>query len=333
MLRNKEVRSLLLIVCSITILLTLAAAWYDPVAAGFVLLAAALIITFGFLYTRRRYRELERLAAYLRQITSGDYALDVRDHEEGELSILRSEIYKVTVKLSEHSAQLQQDKLQLTAAISDISHQLKTPLTSMLVMVDLLSDDKLPPDRRTEFTRNISVQLERMEWLISSLLKLSKIDAGTVYFRRDVVEVKPLIHQALEPLLIPLDIKGVSLDIQGDPSVSFIGDGKWTAEALINMVKNAAEHTPEGGTIRLAFAENALYTEIVITDSGPGIPAEDMPYIFKRFYRGKHASEDSIGIGLAMAHSIIASQHGTIDAESQIGIGTTFRIKFYKRSD
>src|SRR5690606_29324252 len=252
MLRNKEVRSLLLIVSTITILLTLAAAWYDPAAAGFVLLAAALIITVGFLYTRRRYQELERLAAYLRQITSGDYDLDVRDHEEGELSILKSEIYKVTVKLSEHSAQLQRDKLQLTAAISDISHQLKTPLTSMLVMVDLLSDDKLPPDRRTEFTRNISVQLERMEWLISSLLKLSKIDAGTVYFRRDVVEVKPLIDQALEPLLIPLDIKGVSLDIEGDPSVSFIGDRKWTAEALINIVKNAAEHTPEGGTIRLA---------------------------------------------------------------------------------
>lgn len=283
------------------------------------------------LLTKWRYSEIERLSHYLRQISSGDLSLDVRDNYEGELSILKSEIYKVTRMLSEQRFELQQDKINLTNAISDISHQLKTPLTSMMVMTDLLSNSDLPEEKRSEFTHHIQKQIERIEWLVSSLLKLSKIDAGTVSFKKDTLLVGKLIEKALAPLLIPMDIKQQSIIIHGDDNVSFVGDLNWTVEALVNILKNCVEHTPESGNISISYAENALFTEIIMTDSGKGIPKEELPYLFHRFYKGKNASEDSIGIGLAMAHRIVTSQNGAIEVSSVVNQGTTFHLKFYKQ--
>ncbi len=296
----------------------------------FVFLISTLLIMCSLLFTRWRYQEIEKLSGYLRKISSGDYSLDVRDNYEGELSILKSDIYKVTLKLSEHSALLQEDKVKLTNAISDISHQLKTPLTSMMVMADLLRDAKLEDSKRAEFTNNIRVQLERIEWLVSSLLKLSKIDAGTVLFKKDKIYVAELIERAIQPVLVPMDIKEQNVKISGEKEVSFLGDFNWTAEALLNILKNCVEHTQHGGTISITFSENALFTEFIISDNGKGIGKEDLPYIFKRFYKGKNAGEDSVGIGLAMAYSIIKNQQGDIEVKSEIGTGTTFMIKFYK---
>jgi signal transduction histidine kinase len=201
----------------------------------------------------------------------------------------------------------------------------------MLVMADLLSDSKLPEAKRSEFTHKIVLQLERIDWLVSSLLKLSKIDAGTAVFKKELVRVPELLEKAIEPLLIPMDIKEQSISLKGEESVSFIGDLKWSQEAFINILKNCVEHTPAGGSIDVSYTENALFTEIVIADNGSGIPKEDLPYIFKRFYKGKNAGDDSVGIGLAMAHSIISSQNGIIEVKSQEGEGTKFTIKFYKQ--
>jgi signal transduction histidine kinase len=331
MLRNQEIRWLVLTSCVISIVSVIAAYFLTPHAVILIVLTSALLIGCNLLFTHLRYREIEKLSSYLRQISNGNYALDVRDNHEGELSILKTDIYKVTLMLSEHSTLLLQDKIRLTDAISDISHQLKTPLTSMMVMSDLLSDPQLPDYRRVEFTRNIRVQLERIEWLIASLLKISRIDAGTVAFKKDKVMAKKLIHQALEPVLIPMDIKEQTVLVQGEDTVSFVGDLNWTAEALINILKNAVEHTPTGGRITISFSENVLYTEIIIEDNGEGIVKEDLRYIFKRFYKGKNASEGSIGIGLAMAYSIITSQNGDITVKSVQGEGTQFHIKFYKQ--
>lgn len=331
MLRNREIRLLLLTIIGITIVAVGVAILFISVSVALLLLSTHLLFIIIFLlFTRWRYRQIELLSDYLRQIAGGDYSLDVRDNEEGELSILKNDIYKMTLMLSEHSSLLQEDKLHLMDAISDISHQLKTPLSSMLIMVDLLADPGLPKHKRMEFTRNLSIQLKRIEWLISSLLKLSKIDAGTVHFKQEPVQVEKLVHKALEPLLIPMDIKEQTIIIQGETSVSFTGDFNWTTEAIINILKNSVEHTTDGGTITITFAENPLFTEIVISDNGEGIAKGDLPYIFKRFYKGKQASEGSIGIGLALAHSIITSQNGTIDVESELDRGTTFRIKFFK---
>ncbi|OCT15450.1 two-component sensor histidine kinase [Paenibacillus pectinilyticus] len=331
MLRNREIRFVLLVMCTISLLLLLSAAFFSISSVILVLLTSVLLIGCSLIFTRMRYLEIEKLSSYMRQISSGDYSLDVRDNREGEFSILKNTIYKVTVMLSEQRTLLQKDKTHLTDAISDISHQLKTPLTSMMVMADLLDDTHLPETKRAEFTRNIRIQLERLEWLVTSLLKLSKIDAGTVHFKNDHVIVVKLIQKALQPVLIPIDIKEQTVTITGDDNVAFVGDLNWAAEAVINILKNAVEHTDSGGSIAIAFSENPLYTEIVIRDTGKGIPRDEIPFIFKRFYKGKYAGESSIGIGLSMAHSIITKQNGTIDVQSEIHKGTQFRIRIYKQ--
>ncbi len=332
LLRNREFQIFLLFLLFISgIGCTLATIFVSIVAASLVLGVSLLLIICMLLFTKWRYRELEKLSGYLQRIANGDFHLDVRDNYEGELSLLKSNIYKVTKMLSEQGSVLQEDKEKLTNAISDISHQLKTPLTSMMVMADLLRDEHLDDKKRGEFTRNIQLQLERMEWLVSSLLKLSKIDAGTIFFKKEKIPVHALIERAVEPLLVPIDIKMQQLSIAGEEQATFTGDFNWTVEALINIIKNCVEHTEEEGKITISFSENALYTEITISDNGKGIPKEELPYIFKRFYKGRNASDDTVGIGLAMAHSIITGQQGDIEVKSEPNVGTTFQIKFYKR--
>ncbi|MFS0882633.1 sensor histidine kinase [Metabacillus niabensis] len=332
MLRNREIQLFLLLQLLISVAATVITAIFFPIQAALILfITAASLMLVSFYFTKWRYREIEKLSSYLRKITNGDYSLDIRDNAEGELSILKNDIFKVTLMLSEQSSYLQQDKVRLTDAISDISHQLKTPLTSMVVMADLLSNPNLDPTKRKEFTHNIQVQLERIEWLVSSLLKIAKIDADIVQFKKEKVPANILVQHALQSVLIPMDIKQLSLEISGDETVTFQVDLNWTVEALINIFKNCIEHTDEGGAISISFTENALYTELTIEDTGKGIAKEDLPYIFKRFYKGKNAGEESVGIGLALSYSIIKNQQGDIEVKSEIEKGTTFRIKFYKQ--
>ncbi|WP_236898651.1 sensor histidine kinase [Clostridium beijerinckii] len=330
MIRNREVRVYFIIAFIVS---TIAAAciFFLNVLAGIISFIAFIILfVSSFWFIKREYGELEKLSGYLRRICNGEYSLDIRDNEEGELSILKNEIYKVTLMLSKQGELLKKEKMQLADAISDISHQLKTPLTSMRVMSDLLSNNDLEAEKRIEFTNNIEMQLDRMQWLLTSLLKLSKIDAGTVSFKKDRVAVSELIRKSTEPLLIPIEIKNQTLVIEGGSKVSFIGDLYWTTEALINIIKNCIEHTGEDGRISIFFDENPLFTEIKILDNGSGIEKEDLPYIFKRFYKGKNAGEDSVGIGLAMAKTIVTSQNGDINVSSRKNEGTCFIIKFYK---
>lgn len=331
MWRNREIRQQITAMIVVAAVLTGTAFLLKPVF-GLLCLAASIVmicVEWGFL--RKRYGEIERLAEALRMICAGETDLDVRDNEEGELSILKSEIYKVTRTLSEQGKLYKTDQERLAAAIADISHQLKTPLTSMTLMADLLRQETLEPEQRETFTKRIQTQVSRMDWLLSSLLKLSKIDAGTAVFEVEKVLVTDLIEQAMEPVIIPMDIKNQTVSVEGEPGVSFKGDLSWTAEAVLNVMKNCVEHTPENGHLDVAFSENPLYTEIEISDNGKGIAKEDLPYIFKRFYRGRNASKDSAGIGLAMAESIVKRQNGELTVSSEEGKGSTFRFRFYKR--
>ncbi|MDD3173239.1 MAG: HAMP domain-containing sensor histidine kinase [Herbinix sp.] len=331
MLRNREYRTMLIIMFFILITGTVIACIIDPAMGIVLLISGLLLIGTSVLFTRHRYQDIEQLSGYLRRIYGGEYTLDLRDNMEGELSILKNEIYKMTLILSKQTELLKTEKEQLANAISDISHQLKTPLTSMMVMTDLLNNDNLSPDKRKEFTKNLELQLERMEWLLTSLLKLSKIDAGTVHFKKEQILLHKLLQLAMKPLLIPMELKEQKLIIEGVTTISFVGDLNWTVEAIINIVKNCIEHTQIGGEISINYNENPIYVEIVISDNGSGIGKEDLPFIFKRFYKGKNASEDSVGIGLAMAKSIIASQNGDISVISKKKQGTSFSIKFYKQ--
>jgi signal transduction histidine kinase len=322
---------MLFLLLGVTILGTGIGFLVDPRMGTGIGLTSGLLSFISLWMTKRRYSDMKELSGYLRRIYSGDYSLDIRDSVEGELSILKNEIYKVTLILSKQADQLLAEKEQLANAISDISHQLKTPLTSMTVMADLLSSEGLEPDKRKEFTKTLDTQLERMEWLLTSLLKLSKIDAGTINFKKEQVIAAELVDKALKPLLIVMELKDQKLVVEDEGKVTFLGDCNWSAEALINILKNCIEHTPEGGTIMIQTEDNPIYTGIIITDNGRGIAKEDLPYIFKRFYKGKNAGEESVGIGLAMAKSIVEKQNGDITVTSQPTIGSRFVIKFYKQ--
>jgi len=283
-------------------------------------------------FTWNRYRLIRKLAEYVRDISSGNYALDVRDNVEGELSILKNEIYKVTSKLAEQSSALKEDKIHLVDSISDISHQLKTPLTSMTMMADFLASSDLPEAKREEFSTVLLRQLERIDWLVSSLLKLSKIDAGSVHFVKEQMTVQSFIKYVLERIQKNERTKEINIVVDGEADALISCDKNWTAEAFINVINNCMEHSPRGEMVEIRWKTNALYTQINVQDHGPGISIKERTQIFNRFFKGEHASEDSVGIGLAMAHTIITNQQGSIEIDSEIGKGTTFIITLYHPS-
>ena len=329
MMRNRVYKVTMLLMGSL-LLINSMGAWMINKKAGLLATSIGiLIVCLEICVNIKRYKEVQALSSYLYRICEGEYTLDIRDNEEGELSILKNEIYKMTVRMAEQAELLKKDKRYLADAISDISHQLKTPLTSMMVMTELLENHNLDREKRVLFTKKIKKQLERIEWLVGSLLKLSKIDAGTIQFKKEKVSVKALITSSVEPLLIPMELKEQELIVSGAESY-FTGDFNWSREALVNIIKNCVEHTPIDGEIHVNYLENPLYTEVCIMDNGEGIDQEDLPNIFKRFYKGSNADSESVGIGLAMARSIILAQNGDIKVESEKGKGTTFKLRFYK---
>jgi signal transduction histidine kinase len=291
------------------------------VCAGFILLLVR--------YQRSVSTQATGLSTYLRRIDAGDYSLDVRDNDEGSFSLLKNDFYKVTIRLREQAELLEKDKTALSNLITDISHQIKTPLTSLGVLTDLLAEDPPEADRHV-FVDRLRVQLGRIQWLMATLLKLARLDAGTTALKSEPVDIRRLIERALEPLHIPIEIKRQHLEIHGEAEASFTGDLNWSAEALTNVVKNCIEHTPEGGKIEINYSANTLYTEIIVSDDGEGIASRDLPNIFNRFYRGERADENSVGIGLSLAKAIFTAQGGDISVRSQPGVGTSFNIRVFR---
>jgi signal transduction histidine kinase len=326
MLRNKEMILFLLGAAVITI----AAAFICQFAGmpGIVCAGGCLCIGVLFaVYTLRRYRDIARLNTYLEKLSHGNETLDVCDNAEGELSILKSEIYKVTITLKEQTDTLTKDKRELANALADISHQLKTPLTALGVMTDLLDNDGLPPENRQEFLANIRMSINRMEWLVLTLLKIARLDAGAVDLKQEQTLLSRLIERAISPLLIPIEIKEQTTNIYGQDE-TIVCDPEWTSEAVGNILKNAVENTPEGGCIEITYGKNPLYTLIRIHDGGSGIDNADLPNLFKRFYRGKKAGKDSAGIGLSLSLAVMRKQNGDIEAINDNG--GVFILKFYR---
>ncbi len=329
--RNREVRIYTLILLILAVIFIVSGFLISREAGILIIIYVFSLCSCFYLFTYHRYKQISSLSEYLRRISSGEYSLDIRDNHEGELSILKSEIYKVTLMLSEYNEQLKREKVILSDHMANISHQLKTPLTSMMVMADLLADENLSEQKRKEFISHIQAQLERIEWLVSSLLKMSKLDAGVVEMNKKDVSVKTLIDKAVDPLLISMELKDIQyIDNYSSHLLNLCCDLNWTAEALTNILKNCVEHTPESGKITVLAQDNPLYTEIKIADNGVGIRKEDLPYVFTRFYKGKNSSPDSVGIGLAMSKSIVNNQGGDITVRSEPGKGTQFTIRLYK---
>lgn len=279
-------------------------------------------------YTAKRYKKLWQLNNYLSAVCAGNYDLSIGDNTEGELSILKNNLYKVIVLLNSQNDELKKEKTFLSDSMADISHQLKTPLTSMMVMSDLLLNET-DENKRKEFLSIITTQLDKTKWLITNLLKISKLDAGTTQFKKEEVSINDVLTQSLKPFSVTLDIKQIKV-INTVEDFIFKGDSNWTCEAVENIIKNCIEHTDGGGTLTFYTQMTNIYNSLFIVDNGCGITKEDLPHIFERFYHGENSSSESVGIGLALAKTVLEKEKGDIIVSSKIGEGSKFEVRFYK---
>lgn len=286
-----------------------------------------IIVTIGYgIYRWLKYR-LNGLQGYLMQIAKGNYTLNIEGMGEGKFSVFEDQIYKTTLALKESKEEQEKEKLNLARNIADISHQLKTPLTSMGIMTDLLLENELE-EQNKHFVEHLNRQIERLSKLVGILLKLAKFDAGTVKLKEQEIVISHFIEEVVEMLEVPIIQKNIKIHLEGADEVCLKGDRSWTYEAIHNMLHNCVQHSPDGGMITIGWSRNPIYTEIVIEDQGGGIPLEDLPHIFTRFYKGKNASYESVGIGLAMAKTIVEKQNGEIKVENT-KYGARFQVKFY----
>lgn len=364
--RNPEIKRICILYAMLTIIFTGIAALFD--CAFFVLAISAVYIAVSLIMTYRRYQTIENLAASIDLLLHGRQKIYFDEYREGELSVLEDELSKMTNRLLEQAEQLQRDKEYLSDAMADISHQLRSPLTSSQLILSLLKDmekERLPETeaeenapleedtaledapvdvKKTDTSAEITVRrrqllmeqeqlLSHMGWLVESMLKMSKMDAGTAYLKKETVYVKDLLQKALEPVLISMELRGIRCIQTGvTDEAAFTGDLAWCSEAILNIVKNCMEHTADGsGTIEITCEDTPLYLQLTIEDDGEGFAPEDLQHIFERFYKGKNASGQSVGIGLALARMIIAEMNGTIKAENRLQGGARFTLCFYRQ--
>lgn len=324
-----------------------------------IIILFVIIIIILFINSKIRKRNIQSIIKYIEELNKKNYNLQIEKNSEDELSNLSNELYKITVMLKEQAEASLKDKKALQNSLEDISHQIKTPLTSISIMLDNIRENpNMDEHTKQKFIYEINRQIEWINWLVISLLKLSKLDSNTVTFVKRKIEVKKLIKNVIQNLAIPLDIKQQKIIVNGKSlietidynefkilnnklessgkekntttDVKFIGDYNWELEAITNIIKNCIEHTPENKNIYINFEENNFYTKITIKDEGVGIDKEDIKHIFERFYKGKNSSENSVGIGLALAKSIIEKDNGYILCFSKKEEGTTFEIKYMK---
>lgn len=284
-----------------------------------------------FKYNHSESKKINEITKYIEEINRGNYKLNIEENTEDELSILKNELYKITIKLKEVAENSQKDKTTLKDSLSDISHQIKTPITSILIMLDnILSDENMPEDIKKDFIKDIKREIVNIKFLVESILKLSKIDSNSIKFIKKEVFIKDIINEAVKNVSMLSELKNIEIIVLGDDSIKTICDLKWQVEAITNILKNCIEHSYENRKIYINYNQNNMYTELKIEDNGTGIDAKDLPHIFERFYKGKNSSSDSVGIGLALSKSIIESNNGYIQVDSELNKGTTFIIKYLK---
>lgn len=328
-IRNKKLRRSLGWFFLLGTLLITGAFFYSPTGGLWMLLSWSVFAVFFLITEWQRYKELQKISRDLEQLLLHGIPLPIALYEEGELSVLAYQVQKLTQKLTEAKKALQKDKAFLADSLADISHQLRTPLTAMHLTLSLLRETENDPKRHRELIRDFRNLLDRTQWLVEALLKLSKLDAGTLPFHPEEVSLSQLLDRAVAPFAIPLELQEQSLNIQCRECTLFC-DPIWTAEAIGNVLKNAIEHTPAGKEILIVGRDTAIYTEIVVKDQGKGFTPEELPRLFERFYRGSRESVNSCGIGLSLCQSILAAQNGSIQAQNWEQ-GGQFTIKFYKQ--
>lgn len=329
--RNPEIKKQfgIYMICS---LILITGAFFIGTAAGVCVMTACMGLgVMFFCFTAYRYKRIGELSENLNGILHGNENLNMLSDEEGELSVLSSEIYKATLRLKEQAELLEQDKAYLENFIADISHQMKTPMTAFRLLLLRLEDEGLDPEEKTDIMRKMKSLLERTDWLITSLLKLASIESGTIAFKRKNISLKKVMEKAAEPLQIPMEVKEIQFENAIKEDLCYSGDFGWSVEAFSNILKNCVEHTGMKGTIQISAKDNPLFLELKIADNGETIPEKELPHILERFYKGKKAGKEGYGIGLALANTIIQKQNGKLAVSNEEkGEGVYFLIRFYK---
>ena len=299
----------------------------NSIFIGIISLIFFIVILFN---RKKEKKELNEIVEYIKDINKGNYDLKLTNNKESMYSILKNEIYTTTVMLKEKAENELKDKLSVKDSLTNISHQLKTPLTSISLLVDNLCDNNVSPEIQKEFLEDIKFQVKNINYLIIQLLKLSKFDANVVVFKKENINVKNIIFEVLKYVDPLIDLKNINIHVNGKNNVSFIGDYQWEFEALSNIIKNCIDYIPDNKSIYIEFKENNFYTQIEIIDEGLGIAPSEVNHIFERFYKGKNSSNNNFGIGLALAKEIILKDNGKIIVNSKLDKGTKFKIKYYK---
>lgn len=329
MLRNREFRQFAVLFAVITAVAATVGFVIHPAAGIMVLASAAAFGTAFFAFTKARYKSIVQIADQIDLVLHNADRLYIGESDEGELSILQSEITKMTLRIREQNDALKKEKEHLADSLADIAHQIRTPLTSVNLILSLLENNPDEKERKALIreTKELFVQ---MDWLLTSLLKLSRLDAGIVVFQSEQIDVDALISAALHPFLISMELHDVDVQIDVPKGIIIRGDSGWLSEAIQNILKNCMESAGDNGKLEIVCEDNPLFTEIAIHDSGAGFEKEDLPCLFDRFYRGKNAGATGYGIGLALCKMIITRQGGTITAKNHPQGGAIFAIRFPK---
>ena len=329
MLRNREFRHFA-ILFSLIAAAAVALGFAINTAAGILAIAfAAASGTAFFAFTKARYKSIEWISDQIDLVLHNADHLYIGESNEGELSILQSEITKMTLRIREQNEALKKEKKHLADSLADIAHQLRTPLTSVNLILSLLEKNPDENDRKA-LMRETEELFVQVDWLLTSLLKLSRLDAGIVVFQSEQIDVNTLINAALHPFSISMELHDIALQIDVPKGILIQGDPGWLSEAIQNILKNCMESAGDNGKIEILCEDNPLFTEVTIHDSGVGFEKEDLPRLFDRFYRGKNAGSTGYGIGLALCKMIITRQGGTITAKNHPQGGAIFTIRFSK---
>lgn len=289
-----------------------------------------LMITTFFIYSRKREKNINEITEYIRQINKKNYELKIDSISEDELSILKNEIYKTTVMLKESAENSKKDKVNLKKSLEDISHQIRTPLTSIIIMLDnIIENQNMDEKTKNNFIREIKRNIININFLVENILKLSKLESNTVEYKKEKNFLTNILKESIKNVSLLCDLKNIKIVINGEKNIKMTCDIKWQIEAITNILKNCIEYSEENQKIYVEYNQNNVYTKITIKDFGKGISDKDLPNIFKRFYKGKNSSKDSIGIGLALSKAIIEEDNGNIEVVSS-NKGTVFTIKYYR---
>ncbi len=297
---------------------------------SFLTITVVILLIIYIRYNYKKEKDIKDIIKCIEQINKKNYEIQIDSISEDELSILKNEIYKTTIMLKEAAENSSKDKLNLKKSLEDISHQLKTPLTSILVMLDnIIEDSNMEEKIRNDFIVDIKRNVLNINFLVQSLLKLSKFDANTVHFVKQENDLKTIIEESIKNVSTLCDLRNITIKLNIKENSKIICDDKWQIEALTNIIKNAIEHSKNNSNIIINIENNNVYSMIEVIDFGEGIAKKDIKHIFERFYRCKNTKTDSIGIGLALAKTIIEEDKGTISVESN-KLETKFIIKYYK---